>query len=145
MACDVFSTQASSLSFLAIVQIPFVASSYSDAQIDEILKNSGGDKGIYTTHSESHRPIYTPVYERVPVNVPHPEAVAVPYYVKVYIPQPIPKYSHVQHRIEVPVYKLIPEIIEKPVPYTVEKAFPGISSLTTFFVEDLFHYSLIFS
>lgn len=32
---------------------------------------------------------------------------------------------HVQHKIEVPVYKVIPEIVEKPVPYTVEKPYPG--------------------
>lgn len=117
------STQASSLSFVAFVQIIFAEPSYSDTQIDEILKSSAVDKGIYTTHSETHRPIHVPVYERVPVNVPHPVAVAVPYYVKVFIPQPYPKYSHVEHKVDVPVYKLIPDIIEKPVPFEVEKPF----------------------
>lgn len=98
--------------------------SYSDTQIDEIVKHSG-DKGIYTTHSETHRPIHVPVYQRYPINVPHPEPFAVPQYVRVYIPQPYPKYIHVQHKVEIPVYRIIPEIIEKPTPYTVEKPYPG--------------------
>lgn len=62
---------------------------------------------------------------RYPINVPHPEPIAVPQYIRVPIPQPYPKYTHVKHRIEIPVYKIIPEIIEKPVPYTVEKPYPG--------------------
>jgi hypothetical protein len=41
------------------------------------------------------------------------------------IPQPYPNYTQVQHKIIIPVYKIIPEIIEKPVPYTVEKPYPG--------------------
>lgn len=106
------------------MQIVAAAPSYSDTQIDEIVANSG-EKGVYTTHSETHRPIHVPVFQRYPVNVPHPVAIAVPQYVKVFIPQPYPNYKHVQHKIEVPVYKIIPEIIEKPVPYTVEKPYPG--------------------
>lgn len=47
----------------------------------------------------------------------------VPQYIRVPIPQPYPKYTRVQHKIEIPVYKLIPQIIEKPVPYTVEKPY----------------------
>lgn len=38
---------------------------------------------IYTTHSESTRPVHVPIFQRVPVNVPHPIPVAVPQYVKV--------------------------------------------------------------
>lgn len=89
--------------------------------------NNSGEKGIYTTHSESHRPIHVPVYERIPINVPHPVPIAVPHYIRVAIPQPYPRYHHVQHRIEVPVYKIIPEIVEKPVPYTVERPYPSKS------------------
>lgn len=100
------------------------SSSYGDSQIQEAVK-SAGESGIYTTHSETHRPIHVPVYERYPINVPHPVAIAVPQYIRVPIPQPYPKYTHVQHRIEIPVYRIIPEIIEKPVPYIVEKAYPS--------------------
>jgi hypothetical protein len=107
------------------VQAIDVASAYSDSQIDEIVENSGGDKGIYTTHSETHRPIHVPVYERYPISVPHPVPIAVPQYVRVPIPQPYPRYMPVRHNIEIPVYKIIPEIIEKPVPYTVEKPYPS--------------------
>lgn len=39
------------------------------------------------------------------------------------IPQPYPNYINVQHKIEVPVFKVVPEIIEKRVPYTVEKPY----------------------
>lgn len=106
------------------MQIIDAASSYSDTEIDEIVKSSG-ENGLYTTHSETHRPIHVPVFERYPINVPHPVPIAVPHYVKVHIPQPYPKYHQVQHKIEIPVYKIIPEIIEKPVPYTVEKPFPS--------------------
>lgn len=109
------------------------ASTFSDSEIDEIVKNSG-EKGIYTTHSESHRPIHVPVFQRYPINVPHPVPVAVPQYVRVSIPQPYPKYTRIEHRIEIPVYRVIPEIIEKPVPYAFEKPYPG----TTQNVQDLF-------
>jgi hypothetical protein len=110
------------LSLLAVALISVEA--YSDAQIDEIVKNSG-EKGLYTTHSESARPVHVPVFQRYPVNVPHPMPVAVPQYVRVAIPQPYPRYNHVQHRVEIPVYQIIPEIVEKPVPYTVEKPYPS--------------------
>lgn len=75
--------------------------------------------------------------------MPHPVPVAVPQYVKVIlrnlltfwvckmnffkvpIPAPYPYYTRVQHLIEVPVYRIVPEIVEKPLPYTVEKPFPS--------------------
>lgn len=101
------------------------SSSYTDSEIQEIVKNSGGDEGIYTTHSETHRPIHVPVYQRFPINVPHPVPVAVPQYIRVPIPQPYPQYHNVEHRIEIPVYRIVPEIVEKPVPYIVEKPFPS--------------------
>lgn len=41
------------------------------------------DENIYTTHSESTRPVHVPIFQRYPVNVPHPIPVAVPQYVKV--------------------------------------------------------------
>lgn len=100
------------------------SAAYDDADVEEVIRNSG-DKGLYTTHSETTRPIHVPVYQRVPINVPHPEAFAVPQYVRVYIPHPYPRYTHVQHKVEIPVYKIIPEYIEKPVPYTVEKPYPS--------------------
>lgn len=71
----------------------------------------------------AHRPIHVPVYEKVPVYVPHPVPVAVPQYIRVPIPQPYPRYKKVHYKIEIPVYKLIPHIIEKPVPYKVEKPY----------------------
>lgn len=77
--------------------------------------NSSGEYGVHTTHSETHRPVH----------VPHPAPFSVPQYLRVGIPQPYPKYNYVRHKIEVPVYRVIPEIFEKPVPYTVEKPFPG--------------------
>lgn len=105
-------------------------------------KSSDSSSGIYSTQSESnvstfsvnlwwkfnfnflaHRPIHVPVYEKVPVNVPHPVPVAVPTYIRVPIPQPYPRYRKVHHKIEIPVYKLIPQIIEKPVPYKVERPY----------------------
>lgn len=45
--------------------------------------NARQDENIYTTHSESTRPIHVPIFERYPVNVPHPIPVAVPQYIKV--------------------------------------------------------------
>ncbi|KAG5671842.1 hypothetical protein PVAND_002016 [Polypedilum vanderplanki] len=93
---------------------------------DEIkeLAYASDDQNLYTTHSESTRPVHVPVFERVPVSVPHPVPYAVPQYIKVPIPQPFPQYTKVQHPIQVPVYKVVPEIIEKPAPYTIEKPFP---------------------
>lgn len=41
------------------------------------------DENIYTTHSESTRPVHVPIFQRYPVNVPHPIPIAVPQYVKV--------------------------------------------------------------
>jgi hypothetical protein len=119
--------QVLSLSFVAVLQIGAATSSYSDSLIDEAVKNSR-EKGIYTTHSETTRPIHVPVFQRYPVNVPHPVPIAVPQYVRVHIPQPFPRYNHVQHRVEIPVYRIIPEIIEKLVPYTVEKPYPSKST-----------------
>jgi hypothetical protein len=52
-----------SIFFLAAVQVVFAAI-YSDPQIDEIVKNSGAGNDVYTTHSETHRPIHVPVFER---------------------------------------------------------------------------------
>lgn len=43
--------------------------------------------------------------------------------IKIAIPQPYPLYQQVKHKIEIPVYKVVPEIIEKYVPYTVEKPY----------------------
>lgn len=85
------SFQALSISLLAVLQITSADSEkYSDGQIDETVANSA-EKGVYTTHSETHRPIHVPVYQRYPVNVPHPVPIAVPHYVKVPIPQPYPR------------------------------------------------------
>lgn len=87
--CDSF--QALSISLLAVSQlIAADSATYSDGQIEEAVENSA-EKGVYTTHSETHRPIHVPVYQRYPVNVPHPVPIAVPHYVKVPIPQPYPK------------------------------------------------------
>lgn len=61
---DVFHFQAISLSLLAVVRVIAGATSYSDAQIEEIVKNSGEGSDVYTTHSETHRPIHVPVFER---------------------------------------------------------------------------------
>ena len=44
-------------------------------EVDDIVQNSR-DQGIYTTHSETNRPVHVPVFQRVPVNVPHPVAVS---------------------------------------------------------------------
>jgi hypothetical protein len=89
--------------------------------ISEYVEN----QNIYTTHSESARPVHVPVFERIPVNVPNPVPYAVPQYIRVPIPQPYPQYTRIQHPIEVPVYKVVPEVIEKPKLYTVEKPFPS--------------------
>jgi hypothetical protein len=118
--------QALSLSLLAVVQIVAAESTFSDPEIAEIVKNSAENQNdVYTTHSESIRPIHVPVYERVPVNVPHPVPIAHPVYIRVPIPMPYPNYVTVKHVIEIPVYRVVPEIIEKPVPYTVEKPYPS--------------------
>lgn len=85
------SFQALSLSLLAVAKIIAAdTATYSDTQIGDVVENSG-DKGVYTTHSETHRPIHVPLYQRYPVNVPHPVPIAVPQYVRVPIPQPYPR------------------------------------------------------
>ncbi len=43
------------------------------------------------------------------------------------IPQPYPKYIAVKHPVRIPVYKIVPEIVEKPVHYIVEKPLPSIT------------------
>lgn len=45
------------------------------SEVDDLVQHSK-DQGIYTTHSETNRPIHVPVFRRVPVNVPHPVAVS---------------------------------------------------------------------
>lgn len=45
------------------------------SEVDDIVQSSR-DQGIYTTHSETNRPVHVPVFQRVPVNVPHPVAVS---------------------------------------------------------------------
>lgn len=82
---------------------------------------------------------------RYPINVPHPEPLAFPQFVQVMIPQPYPSYTHVKHKIEIPVYKIIPEIIEKPIPYTVEKPYPGDLELITSYRTIYFILKFIFS
>lgn len=85
------------------------------------------DDEVHTTHSEKHRPVHVPFFEKFPINVPHPVPFNVPEHVRIGIPQPYPKYNYVRHKIEVPVYRVVPEIIEKHVPEIVEKPFPGRS------------------
>ncbi|CRL06084.1 CLUMA_CG018951, isoform A, partial [Clunio marinus] len=98
-----------------IVQIIDASSSYSESEINKILKQPEDISAVYSANSETHRPLQFPLYQHsVPISVPH----------YVYVPQSYPKYHHVQHNIEVPVYKVIPEIVEKPVPYTIEKHYP---------------------
>lgn len=104
-------------------------------EIEDFLKSSG-EYGIYSTHSETHRPIHVPLFERFPINVPHPVPFAVPQYVRVPIPQPHTKYNHVQHTIKTPVYRAIPKIIEKPVPYVDVQPKPGRSETVKTFYEN---------
>lgn len=40
------------------------------------MRSSSDNSDIYTTHSESTRPIHVPVYEKTPVYVPHPVPIA---------------------------------------------------------------------
>lgn len=56
-----------------VVLITGRPSDYSE--VDDIVQKSR-DQGIYTTYSETSRPVHVPVYQRVPVNVPHPVAVS---------------------------------------------------------------------
>lgn len=140
--CILFFQAWISLSLLAFSPASDAASPFSDSQIEEIVKGSS-ENGIYTTHSETTRPIHVPVYQRYPINVPHPVPIAVPQYVRVPIPQPYPKYTQIEHKIEIPVYKIVPEIIEKPIPYTVEKPYPGWYEICVmrFTVIQFNHYS----
>uniref|UniRef100_A0A182S6R0 Uncharacterized protein n=1 Tax=Anopheles maculatus TaxID=74869 RepID=A0A182S6R0_9DIPT len=80
----------------------------------EGLKESHAAAQYHSSVSEKSKTVPVPVFQKVGVPVPHPVPIAVPHYIKVYIPQPYPLQVNVEQPIKIPIYKVIPKVIEKP-------------------------------
>lgn len=76
---------------------------------------------------EQTKPYHYDVVKKVGVPDPHPVEVPVPQVIKVGVPQPYPVHVAVPQPVAVPIYKLVPQEIEKKCQYTLTSWYQFIS------------------
>lgn len=119
-----FILQGSTL--IVILALSSTQASFADHDIGSNFHASYEDQHIHhgPTTIEKTEPYHVEVVKKIGVPQPHPVGVPVPQVVKIGVPQPYAVQVAVPQPVAVPIYKLVPQEIEKKVPIKVEKLVP---------------------